>query len=177
MDSDKITQILDRKRSSDDTRSLCIITPPPDKWNRIHRDSDFYMEAFGDTSDKIVIHPGHFGWPFDYTWGRGLWSSETCWNNEQNNKMFQTTDERIRYSESQAKEFYQFAKTLRHMGNRVKVLCMDGGDKRSLDCELTESLKIIKERWSDADIVLFVYCKDLSDIKTHKQEDSDLGSD
>src|SRR4051794_21518533 len=97
MDFDKITQILDRKRSSNDQRSPYIITPPPNKWKRILRDGNFeqslFIEALGDTSDKIVIHPGHFGWSFDYAWGRDLWSSETCWDNDQEKKLFKTTDE------------------------------------------------------------------------------------
>lgn len=38
------------------------------------------ISSFGDTSDKIVLHPGHLGYIYNYYWGDGYWGDTSCWN-------------------------------------------------------------------------------------------------
>lgn len=46
------------------------------------RDHGISIRAFGNTRNKTVIHPGYMGVPFNYYWGKGSWSSESCFDDE-----------------------------------------------------------------------------------------------
>ncbi len=46
------------------------------------RERGISIKAFGDTHDKIVLHPGHLGYKFNYFWGQGTWSKRRCWDKD-----------------------------------------------------------------------------------------------
>ena len=47
--------------------------------------------CFGDTPDKIVLHPGHLDYDFDYKWGRGSWC-DYCWYTEDRETIIKGTN-------------------------------------------------------------------------------------
>ena len=76
----KASQLLQRicanKVASKDPNHPYVLTPAKDYcWNDAieeARDRGISIKTFGDTADKIVLHPGHLGYEFNYFWGRGV---------------------------------------------------------------------------------------------------------
>ena len=90
--SELLTQICAGKRRSNDNLNRYIFTPHynNDGWhNPVSEPQElgFFIKALGDTRDKIVLHPGHLGYDFNYHWGRDptdLYTEEQCWDNKVN---------------------------------------------------------------------------------------------
>lgn len=84
-DGDLIRLILKGKEQAGDTVKQWCLTPDPAdaSWTDAvyeARASGIPIASFGDTKDKVVLHPGHLGYPFRYFWGQGSWSSADCWD-------------------------------------------------------------------------------------------------
>lgn len=81
--------VLKNKFKAEERYFKFSITPDSDEdWSTIEeaRDYGIPIASVGDTSDKIVLHPGHI-LPniaaeyklFDYFWGDGRWSDRQCY--------------------------------------------------------------------------------------------------
>lgn len=78
--------IIKQIREQDYVRCYCL-TPSIESINSAEaidegRGYGIPIATFGHTRDKLVIHPGHFGFNYDYFWGskRGGWSESSCWD-------------------------------------------------------------------------------------------------
>ncbi len=128
------------------------------------------IRAFGDTSDKIVFHPGLLPkWKpcFDYYWGEGEWGSTCCWEWSKVIKK-----DVIRVNEY----LFKIAKKLKQK-YKVEILRVSGSVKGYLSSYLwsedeIEKSNTLKEMIGQCDIeqcdieqcdieddyVLFIYC-------------------
>lgn len=78
-----LKKICQGKQKAKDRCYKYNITPDVDDENWCDaifeaRDRGIPIASFGDTRDKTVLHAGHFGYNFDYFWGRGTWG-DSCW--------------------------------------------------------------------------------------------------
>ena len=74
------------------------ITPPKShpSWKDVifeARGRGIPIASFGNTQDKIVIHPGNIHeiidcdtYDFSYFWGEGIWGSQDCWSEKESPK-------------------------------------------------------------------------------------------
>ena len=81
-----IKEVFANKHAAEDTVYPYIITRDTPGWGEIEeaRGSGVSIKCFADTSDKMVIHPGHLNknYPFNYYWGEGSWRNDSCWEME-----------------------------------------------------------------------------------------------
>lgn len=132
---------------SDDT----VVTPNLNDpgWNDAvleARDRGVPIAAFGDTADKIVIHPGHLGYGgFDYFWGHGHWSRESCWFTDSKSSIDEGNgqiDHRVLANRRDTATHAN--QRLYHIGQllagvvRVWMVHPSGNNKGYLSCELRE---------------------------------------
>src|SRR3990170_6168789 len=83
-----LRRVCRRKWNRDDPIYRFTITPSINDycWNTAIKQSEkgerggISIKAFGDMWDKIVIHPGHLKYDFNYYWGRKDWGAKSCWN-------------------------------------------------------------------------------------------------
>lgn len=80
-----VKKCFTNKLASNDTYNHYALTPDENDegWRSAIVEARGYgipIASFGDTRDKLVLHPGHLGYNFDYYWGNGSWSDSTCWN-------------------------------------------------------------------------------------------------
>jgi hypothetical protein len=87
--SDLLKEICTGKVKAKDNFEKCCLTDANNgAWNdaiKEARGSGVSIKSFCDTQDKVVLHPGHLGYDFDYYWGRSYWSREDCWDINVNN--------------------------------------------------------------------------------------------
>ncbi len=76
-----LKEVCQSKIKSNDRRCCYCITPNDGWYDAVDeaRGHGISIKCFGDTLDKVVIHPGHMGYKFDYHWGKGEWTSQSCW--------------------------------------------------------------------------------------------------
>jgi hypothetical protein len=113
------------------------------------------IASFGDTMDKVVLHPGHLGYKFDYFWGRDFWSSDSCWDEE--------TSERDLAKSNKA--LWQIARELHELKYQVWIVLPSGNGKGYLSTRVLESSEWMKyesldelmDEFHRTDVVLFVF--------------------
>ena len=90
-------KILLGKLNADDIQYPYFVTPPidDDGWTEAVEEARGYgisIASFGDTSDKIVLHPGHLGYKFNYYWGNGSWGDSPCFYEEDIDIIFEANN-------------------------------------------------------------------------------------
>ena len=143
-----MNKILTGKIKADDKINRYSITPQADDygWGDAIEEGRGYgipIASFGDTSDKIVLHPGHLGYNFNYFWGKGSWGSGDCFYDIDYEKKLQANN-----------ELASVGQYLIKMGYKVNVCSPSGSEKGYLSTELMEIEDIEN---NDNDFVLFVY--------------------
>ena len=96
------------------------------------------IAAFGDTLDKVVLHPGHLGYKFNYIWGAGKWYGE-CWD-------VGVKDEEKRKANEQ---LWDVAQVLVELGYEVWLVLPFGDMKGYLSTVITKSSD--REKWEQVD--------------------------
>ena len=80
---DKLKKLFKNKLKSEDKINEYDTTPSANEgWNNAVKEAKGYgipISSFGDTEDKMVFHPGHLGYDFNYHWGEEKWTNEDCW--------------------------------------------------------------------------------------------------
>ena len=150
-----IINIFNGKLKSGDERDLYSKTPHPYsfEWQNTIKEArggGIKVAAFGDTKDKLVLHPGHLGYPFDYSWGRGMWGGD-CWD---------ATREQI--SEANARIFDIAKKLSEHYS--TYLVNVSGTGKGYLSTELFDATladttfeEFAEKKRIGSDLVIFVY--------------------
>lgn len=162
MDYD-ILKIFHGKINSNDPFYQYNITPGiDDGWYGAIFEARGYgipIASFGDTSDKLVFHPGHLGYNFDYAWGNGSWTDRSCWNKKVDKTIISEANSRI----------FNIAKLLCKK-YKVHLVNVSGTCKGYLSTQLFESKNlednydVFKENnYLTDDLVLFVYGINMSD--------------
>src|SRR5581483_7227693 len=105
------------------------------------------IAAFGDTKDKIVLHPGHLGYDFTYHWGRGDWTSEGCWDHNSHNK---DTINKIN------DELREIGNKLINLGYVVWIAHISGSCKGYLSTNVYPLKEEERDDYAN-DVVLFVF--------------------
>lgn len=142
-------------KAKDDVAQYTITHPNNGDWyDAIEeaRGRGVSIKAFGDTSDKVVLHPGHLGHEFDYFWGAGHWSSTNCWDEDAD-------------KEKAHNELWAVAKELVELKYVVWIVLPSGNSKGYLSTKILKkaqwkkytSLDEILVDHGSQDAVLFVF--------------------
>lgn len=149
--SELLVKICSNKIKSRDSIERHKLTPGlyHSGWNdavKNARGHGISISAFGDTKDKLVLHPGHLGYNFDYYWGKNFWSSASCWDKNVSDKEITKAN----------KELLLVGNELSQLGYTLWVVYVRGNDKGYLTTYPFDINNCIKEQLS-YDRVLFVF--------------------
>jgi hypothetical protein len=172
--SSLLNHIIRCKEEGEDKLHEYSVTPRADDpgWDDAVEDGRGHgipIASFGDTMDKVVLHPGHLGYKFDYFWGRGHWSSESCWDKEASERDVVKSN----------KALWRIAHELRELKYFVWIVLPSGNDKGYLSTRVLESSEWMKftsldelmDEFQRTDVVLFVF-GDLPDYQPRDNEKS-----
>ena len=150
------------------------VTPPAyDFYGAVEEARGFGIPiaSFGNTRDKIVIHPGHLGYNFNYFWGQGHWASASCWDVSQDSE----TEER----QNDASRFLDALALYLQKERRMKVwrVWPSGNDKGHLSTRICKGAvldKDDKDLQCDTEKVLFVFLQNpLKDSSSEDEEEDE----